>query len=290
MESKYEIDKILPQAYKPFTLYFKPGTEEKKITEQLIQHQLFYPLIIKPDIGAKGSGVRKLENSNDLADALQQFKVPFIIQPFISSPKEIGLFYVRMPDEKKGRITGIVSKEFVKVTGDGKTNILQLLQQNPRYILQIPALKKLLKKRLSEILPAGASEILVPYGNHARGCLFLDDSHLISEQLENVFSAICSQIPGFYYGRMDIRYNTWEELLQGKNFNIIELNGAGSEPTHIYDPQHSIFFAWKEIIRHWKMLFEISRMNRKLKGVPYMSFSSGLKMLRESGSQSKWDQ
>jgi hypothetical protein len=34
-------------------------------------------------------------------------------------------------------------------------------------------------------------------------------------------------------------YNV-EELEQGINFSIVELNGA--EPTHIYDPKHSLFF------------------------------------------------
>ena len=46
----------------------------------------------------------------------------------------------------------------------------------------------------------------------------------------------------YYSGRLDIRYNTLDELKPGNNFSIIELNGAGSEPTHIYDPTHFVFF------------------------------------------------
>jgi hypothetical protein len=53
-----------------------------------------------------------------------------------------------------------------------------------------------------------------------------------------------AQIPEFYYGRLDIMFTSWEDLAQGLNFSIVEVNGAGSEPTHIYDPKHSIFFAW----------------------------------------------
>ena len=91
---------------------------------------------------------------------------------------------------------------------------------------------------------------------------------------------ICRQVPGFYYGRLDIRYQSWEDLKQGENFSIIELNGAGSEPTHMYDPRHSIFFAWKEIIRHLNILARISRINHRLLKKPYMNFTEGLKMLR----------
>ena len=92
--------------------------------------------------------------------------------------------------------------------------------------------------------------------------------------------AICSQIPGFFFGRLDIRYQQWDELKAGKNFYIIEVNGAGSEPTHIYDPKHSLFFAWKEIIRHWILLWKISRANHK-KGHPYLTLPEGISMFRE---------
>ena len=77
---------------------------------------------------------------------------------------------------------------------------------------------------------------------------------------------------------------SWEKLRQVKNFSIIELNGAGSEPTHIYDPSHSIFFAWKEIIRHYNILYNISRQNKQNLNTQYMSLKQGIKMFREKKS------
>ena len=106
--------------------------------------------------------------------------------------------------------------------------------------------------------------MLVPYGNHVRGAKFLDANHLIDDELTHIIDTICQQVKGFYFGRLDIRYNSWERLKRGQEFSIIELNGAGSEPTHMYDPKHSIFFAWKEIICHWNILFDISRINHRL--------------------------
>jgi len=123
--------------------------------------------------------------------------------------------------------------------------------------------------------------VLVPYGNHVRGSLFLDSTYKKNNQLGALIDRVCRSVNGFYYGRVDIRFNSFEELVADKNRSIIELNGAGSEATHMYDPKHSLFFAWKEIIRHWKMLYEISIQNKK-KGYPFLSYSEGKKMLREN--------
>ena len=88
---------------------------------------------------------------------------------------------------------------------------------------------------------------------------------------------------GFHYGRLDVLYNTFEELCQGKNFSVIEINGAGGEATHIYDPQHSLFWAWREVTRHWGMMNEVSIRNHQ-NGHPYLSFKDGRAMLRENGA------
>lgn len=97
--------------------------------------------------------------------------------------------------------------------------------------------------------------------------------------MTGVIDIVCSRIDGFYFGRLDIRYANWEDLQRGKNFSIIELNGAGSEPTHIYDPAHSLFFAWREIIRHWNILWNISRQNHHNKKMAYLDFKQGIRML-----------
>ena len=79
----------------------------------------------------------------------------------------------------------------------------------------------------------------------------------------------------------DVKVPTEEisELKEGKNFSIIELNGAGSEPTHIYDPKHSIWFAWQEITRHLNYLYQISKKNR-LSGFRALTTIEGIRMLQ----------
>jgi hypothetical protein len=281
MEPKSEIDPLIPPQYKPALLFFVAGTAFEKITQTICDEQLHYPLVIKPDIGLQGKAVIKVDDERELKNAVSKFTVNFIIQPFISFPKEVGIFYVRYPDELHGRITGIVEKEFLTVTGDGCNTIEALLYHTPRYILQMPALKKLLGAEINNVLQKGETMTLVPYGNHVRGSLFLDSTYKNTRQIESVIDNACRSIEGFYYGRLDIRFNSFEELGNNKNWSIIELNGAGSEPTHIYDPKHSIFFAFKEIIRHWKIMYSISMQNKR-KGVPFLKYKDGIAMFREN--------
>jgi len=282
MESKKQIYDLIPAEYYPPTLLFETNTTANEILETVKQKGLKFPMVGKPDIGMKGKSVKKLENETDLIDYAAGSKVDFLVQEFIRFENEVGIFYYRYPNEENGHISGIVRKEFLTVTGNGKSTIEELLNEDKRYVLQIPVLKKTYGEKLNVILNKDEEFLLVPYGNHVRGAKFIDDSHLIDEDLLNMIDAVCKKVNGFYFGRMDVRYNTWEELKQGKNFSIIELNGAGSEPTHIYDPKHSVFFAWKEIIRHNKILWRISRMNHHPEKLPYMDTASGLQMFRDN--------
>jgi len=209
-------------------------------------------------------------------------KVDFLLQEFVDYENEAGIFYYRIPGEKRGKISGIVGKEFIQVTGDGRSTIEELLLKEERYILQIGNLRACFGDDLQAILPAKVGKILAHYGNHRRGAKFLDLTQRANQQLNDTIDNICKQIPEFYYGRLDIKFKSWEDLCAGLHFSIIELNGAGSEPTHIYDPKHSLFFVWKEIVGHWRLLYRISKLNAKQKGIRFMSTNKGLKMFNDN--------
>lgn len=283
MESKKEIYDIIPAQFIPKTLLVKENSSLKEILPKIQMARIKFPLIAKPDIGMKALGVEKLENSGELLSYLHKSSKDFLIQELIEYPNEIGLFYVRFPDEKKGEITGIVSKEFLSITGNGKDTIEQLIKQNPRSSFQLVSLRRMHGNLMSKVLAKDKTFVLVPYGSHTRGAKFVDISDKINDQLLETIDDICIQIPGFHFGRLDIRYTTFEELSKGRNFSIIEINGAGSEPTHIYDPKHSLFFAWREIFKHWKLLYEISVINKK-KGHSYLSYKEGKAMLKANSA------
>ncbi len=282
MESKWLIYELMQKKNSPFTLFFKTGTDVNDIKRAIQKENMVYPMIAKPDIGGRGVQVKKVHNEDELADYIEQNRVDFLLQEFIPYQKEVGIFYHRIPGEEKGQISGIVGKEFLTVTGDGRSTIEELVIKEPRYLLQLPVLKTTQGDTLKEILPDGKKLVLVPYGNHARGAKFIDLSNLINDQLTLVIDQVCKQIPEFYFGRMDVMYDTWEDLCAGKNFLIVEVNGAGSEPTHIYDPKHSVFFAWKEIMRHWRLLNKISSLNKQNKALKYMTYREGTDMLKRN--------
>lgn len=282
MESKKKVYDLIPQQYYPKTLFFKHNTDLKTLLQQIEQAEIHYPFIMKPDIGMKGFGVEKIESQEDVAAYLDKIFMDFLVQELIHFPEEVGVFYYRIPGAKNGTISGIVGKEFLSVTGDGKSPLSTLIKQDHRSFRQLQSLEKQYGSEwLKQILPDGAIKILVPYGSHTRGSKFIDITHKKTEKLEKVIDEICTQIEGFYYGRLDIRYKSLEDLEEGKNFSIIELNGAGSEPTHIYDPSHSIFQAWREIIKHWSVMCKISKLNHA-QGVPYMTAKEGFALLQES--------
>lgn len=285
MESKKAIYNLIPQQYYPKTELIKEGTAVVEIKAIIEQSNIRYPFIAKPDVGLRGSGVKKINTIEDLEQYALKANFDFVVQDLIPFQNEVGIFYVRYPNEKKGKITGIVSKEFLIVTGNGVATVEELIKANPRYELQLKVLKKEYGNTLLEVLPKGEKLNLVPYGNHARGAKFIDGSHWITEKLEDTINEMCLQIPGFFFGRMDVMYNTFEELENGKNFAVVELNGAASEPTHIYDPRHSLFFAWKELARHITYMYEISVENNR-NGVPYLAHKAGMKEYRMHLEQS----
>jgi len=285
MESKKKIYDIIPQQFYPNTILINYNDNVGSISELISNRNLQYPLIAKPDIGMRGLQVKKVSSFDDITDYLSKTRVNFLLQEFIQYPNEIGIFYYKIPGETTGTISGIVGKEFLTVIGDGVSTIEELIIQNDRFVLQLEKLKTTYGKLLNKVLTKNELYTLVPYGNHARGAKFIDLTHLVDEQLISCINNICNTIPEFYYGRLDIKYNTWEELKEGKCFSIIEVNGAGSDPTHIYDPKHSIFFAWNEIIKHLNILYKISMLNKKRLKMRFMTTKEGLAMLKANNAQ-----
>lgn len=285
-ESKKKIYDLIPSQYYPKTELASAHMPLEMVLNTIESAGIRYPLIAKPDIGLRGSAVKKIENASELKRYHDKADFDYVVQDVIEYPNEVGIFYVRHPHQKSGTITGIVSKEFLIVTGNGKSTIEHLLKSDPRYEMQLKPLRREYGIGLKRIPEPGEKVNLVPYGNHARGAKFTDHSHLITPQLIRMIDNICMQVPQFYFGRLDLMYNSWQELEQGKNFSIVELNGAASEPTHIYDPKHSIFFAWDELSRHIRHMFEISVANHK-KGAPYLPYKVGIGEFKQHRQQSR---
>lgn len=274
-ESKAEIFNLLPQGYIAKYKLLQAG---ELIEAQHFADKIGYPLIVKPNVGERGKLVELINSLEELENYVAKCPVPFLMQEFVDFPVELGVFFVRYPGSGSGRVTSVVQKDFLSVTGDGKSTVRSLLEKTPRAVVQLdfnhPRFEKILKYK-----PAQEEKVIVePIGNHCRGTLFLNRADLIDEGLNHAFDNIASQIEGFYFGRFDLRCRSVDDLKQLKNFKILELNGAGSEPGHIYHPGYSIWKGYKSIFWHLNVLGQISKINKD-NGFLYWSFSKGIKKI-----------
>jgi hypothetical protein len=284
LESKWKIQDQMRHKYFPKTTLISRSNTLEQVKEQI--HLFQFPLYLKPDIGGKGRGVVQIHSLEELNWYHKHCPLDYLVQEKINYPKEIGVFYIKKPEEKSGYISGIVAKEYIQLIGDGTKTMEELLRQNPRYFLQLTRLKKENAEKLQTILKEGQVETISEIGNHAQGSEFTDCSERINARLTSLINELANELEGFYFGRLDIRFNSWEELERGENFAIIEVNGSGSEPTHIYDSSHSLFFAWSEIMRHWKAMSVISySVNQEKKSK--ISLIEGIKLLRNHSKTMK---
>jgi hypothetical protein len=258
-ESKITILNLIPDYLKPNTLFVPHINEFSMVIQNPYFSKNNFPLIAKPDIGGRGRKVAFIKNLLELRIYHEDIQEDYMVQEVINYETELGIFYIRIPNEPSGRITSIALKDFLKVKGDGKSSIEQLMKNNYRASLQIERLRKTIDLKL--ILPINETRLLEPIGNHSRGTTFVDAQHLINEKLNNVFNHICGQIPNFYYGRFDIRVKSIEDLYEGQHIFIMELNGLTSDAVHIFDPNARLRDAYKTQIVNCKLSYQIAKQN-----------------------------
>jgi hypothetical protein len=207
--------------------------------------------------------VKVIRSREQAAVYLEQTNAPLLLQRYAAGPNEVGIFYYRFPHEPRGRIFAITEKIFPAITGDGRSTIEDLVWQDGRARFIAEKYLRRLGHRHCEVLPAGQSVRLVETGNHAQGCIFQNGSRHWSQELERRIDAISQRLHGFFIGRYDIRYSSEAELRAGHGFQIIELNGAASEATSIYDARNSLFAAYRTLFRQWALVFAIGAANRQ---------------------------
>ncbi len=277
--SKYNVLKQFDAQYLPPTVFLETAEQKNSALALLDAQSIEFPLVAKPDLGERGKGVTKINNAEALKNYLQDSKEPIILQGFIKEPLEFGVLYYRLPNEARGHITSVVQKEFLGVKGNGKNSVGELLAMSERSSLYVASIQEKYPD-LFVYKPAEGENVLVePIGNHCRGTVFRNANHLINKQLTETFDRISQSIKGYYFGRYDFKTASLEDLYAGR-IKILELNGANSEPAHIYDPNMKLLSAYKHLFGHWKRLFEVSVQNHK-RGVPYTSFTEGLRLFRK---------
>ena len=280
-EPKKEMYEQLPHRLYPATIYIKAGSAFKTVSSALSVSKIQRPFVVKPEIGMQGILFRKIESEKELLQYHQHIPVDYIIQDFVNLPLEFSVFHIRYPNEKKGKVTGFILKEYMHVKGDGVSTLQQLIAQHPKAQDRKEEMHHKHGENMQRVLAKDEKYNLSIAGNHNRGARFINLHKQIDQQLTTVFDEISNQAGTFYYGRYDLKCTSIEDLKAGKNFSILEFNGAGAEPNHIYDCSMSYQRALKEIVSHWKDLYEIGKINSK-QGMRYWSFMQGYCYLRNA--------
>ncbi|WP_421874705.1 hypothetical protein [Marinoscillum sp.] len=275
-ESKDEIFKLIPNRFIPEYSLVEPGDLPTALS---VGEKLNYPLICKPDIGERGNLVEVIGSESELEKYLAKCPVPFLMQELIDYSIELGVFFVKIPGESKGKITSIVQKDFLHVIGDGQNSVEKLLRRSERAMLQLDIDHPRFQELLDQVPNEGQKVIVEPIGNHCRGTTFLNQTGQVTPPLNEAFNQLANEINGFYFGRFDLRCKSFEKLERLESFKILELNGAGAEPGHIYQPGYPLWKGYQAILQHLKLLAKVSRANHK-RGVKYWTLKQGITKMR----------
>lgn len=309
-ESKSQILSQGSLAKPPFGLKFKtlslddlPENIEikTKILEIIREESLNFPFVIKPDQGERGLGVRVIRSESSLDDyvdwsgkkskelAKKGIKLRLLIQEYHPGPGELGVFYIKTIQKgpmgrdsfQKGKIFSITEKKFFTIKGDGISRFGQIVLNHPRLSLQSKLYKKKYFDLWDSVLPAEEEFSLAEIGNHAQGSMFLDGRRFLSPNLEREVTTLAESLPGFYFGRFDIRFSDPKNPNDPLKWKVVELNGVLSESTNIYDPAMGIFQRYKTLFRQWDFAFQIGRARRNL-GDPLPTWGTIFSLLTQN--------
>ena len=215
-----------------------------------------YPLILKPDVGQRGSGVAVVRNEDEAVRHLRTHDEAYLAQRYIQGP-EFSVFYYRFPSSQRGRIFSITEKESPIVTGDGRRTVEELVLADARAVVLAKVYERELGERRYEVPEEGVRVRLAVVGAHSRGTIFRDGSHLWSDALLARVDELSRSYDGFYFGRYDFRAPSVEDFVAGRGLRIIELNGVTSDSTDIYDPNNGYFRAYRKLLSQWRLAFDI---------------------------------
>ncbi len=217
------------------------------------------PIVIKPDEGERGFGVRIVRNENDLQSVLRSEPFDALLQEYVPGV-EFGVFYIRFPSDAEGHIFSITEKRMLFVEGDGRRSLAELILDDDRAVCMAERHFERHRDRLGDIPASGERIQLTELGTHSRGAVFLDGSARQTESLALRIDRVGRALTGFHFGRFDVRSSSPEAFSDGE-FKVIELNGITSEATHMYDPSYGLLFAYRVLFEQWRLAFALGAAN-----------------------------
>ena len=233
------------------------------------------PVVVKPDIGWQGFGVRPVASEAELGDYLDVFPggTPLLLQQLSRYSGEAGILVARHPVDGRPRIVSLAIRHHPMVVGDGRSTVAALMATEPRlqwkkHLYDGGGSHAALPEDLLESIPAPGECVQVAFiGSQRVGGFYEDGRRLITPALERRFAEIVDDLGEFHYGRFDVRFDDAADLAGGEGFEIVEINGIGSEAIHVWDPRYSVREVYGALFDQQRLLFEIGAANRA-RGIP----------------------
>ncbi len=226
---------------------------------------LRFPVAVKPDLGWCGFGVRRIDDPDALAHYVAAYPCGerLVLQEWLGAQGEAGLFYLRWPGAASGELIGVLLRHFPRVVGDGVHSVAQLMATDLRA-------RRLGRDGASEPccdvqrIPACGEVVRIASVSSTRvGGGYEDGTPHITAELMQAVDAIARDMGDFHAGRFDVKYENLAALQAGR-FRIIEVNGAGSEAVHAWDPRFGLRQAYGIVFAKQRRLFAIgSEMRRR---------------------------
>lgn len=255
-DRKTDIYELLPQHIVPSTSIV---TSIDSANSFIINNNLKFPLIIKPNIGLKGFKVFKLNSTEELNTFFKENEIlerEWILQEFIDYQREYSVLFYRYPKQQKYGISSFIEKSYPHVYGDGLNTLKTLVEQYNNPFLDKEEVYKRHSERLDQIPEKGEKIILDFIGNYSRGAKFHDKMEFVSDEMSSMLYQLFRKIDGLNFFRIDFKSDSIKDFLNG-DFKVIEINGMKSEPLHIYDSRNSFVQNRRTIKEHWNIIENI---------------------------------
>ncbi|MFC7704652.1 hypothetical protein ACFQXB_10650 [Plastorhodobacter daqingensis] len=224
-----------------------------------------FPVVAKPDRGYQGWGVRALQDVTDLRAYLAPAGagLRILLQKLVRFQGEAGIFYIREPGAARGRIVSLALNYAPHVIGDGRKSVADLVVADP-----VLAANRAVYQARSPAgwgsIPAPGEVVILTNARSARlGAVYRSALDQVTPALEEIVDTIAREIPDFHFGRFDIRFSSLEALQEGRDFLIVELNGAGAEMLHLWEGATSLSSAYRTLWRQYRKLFAIGAAMRR---------------------------
>ena len=252
----------------------------EKARRAMEKAEIGFPVVAKPDVGQRGAGVQPINNEDGLAAYVESFPPgeQILLQTMVGrrppgrpedhpsgfgDVREAGVLWWREPGQATGRIFSVTLKIFPEVVGDGRSTLAKLIGADPRAGKISGIYTSRHATELDRILDPGERFPLVFAGNHCQGAIFRDGNHLVTPALEKTIEHIARAIPELWFCRFDLLFDDLDRFLAGEDMQIVEINGASAEATHIWDARMTLLQAYQVLFEQFRTLFEIGAANRR---------------------------